>query len=45
MLIEVDGQVAAVVSLTIEDGRITRTYSVANPQKLAWLDTEAALAR
>ena len=33
------------VSLTIEDGRITRTYSVANPQKLAWLDTEAALAR
>jgi RNA polymerase sigma-70 factor, ECF subfamily len=45
VLIEVDGQVAAVVSLTIEDGRITRTYSVANPQKLAWLDTEAALAR
>ncbi|WP_173923074.1 RNA polymerase sigma-70 factor [Agromyces sp. Marseille-P2726] len=45
VLIEVDGQVAAAVSLTIEHGKITRTYSVANPQKLAWLDTEALLAR
>jgi RNA polymerase sigma-70 factor (ECF subfamily) len=45
VLIEVDGQVAAAVSFTVEHGRITRIYSVANPQKLAWLDSESLLAR
>jgi len=44
-LVEVDGQVAGAVSLTIEDGRITRIYSVANPDKLEWLGHEASLAR
>lgn len=43
--IEVDGVLFGVVSLTIERGRVTRIYSVANPDKLARLDEEAALAR
>jgi RNA polymerase sigma-70 factor (ECF subfamily) len=33
--LEVDGQLLGVLSLAIEDGRVTRIYSVANPQKLA----------
>ncbi|WP_353828159.1 sigma-70 family RNA polymerase sigma factor [Agromyces sp. SYSU T0242] len=45
MRIEVAGALAAVVSLTIEDGRVTRIYSVANPDKLERLDAEAELAR
>jgi len=43
-LIEIDGRVAA-VSLTVENGRISRIYAVANPQKLARLDAPADLAR
>lgn len=43
--VEVDGKLAGAMSVTIENGRITRLYSVANPHKLAWLDAEAALAR
>ena len=43
--IEVDGALAAVVSLTVENGRITRIYSIANPDKLERLDAEAVLAR
>ncbi|GAA1980863.1 RNA polymerase sigma-70 factor [Microbacterium pumilum] len=43
--IEVDGILAAAVSVTVENGRITRIYSVANPDKLAWLDAELALTR
>ncbi|HKE73742.1 MAG TPA: RNA polymerase sigma-70 factor [Acidimicrobiales bacterium] len=42
--IEIDGRVAA-VSLVVEDGRITRIYAVANPQKLTRLDEPADLAR
>ena len=45
VLLEVGGEIAAAVSLTIEQGRITRVYSVANPDKLDWLDREAAVAR
>ena len=44
-LVEIDGEVAGAVSLTIEDGRITRIYSVANPDKLEWLGHESPLAR
>ncbi|WP_446215638.1 sigma factor-like helix-turn-helix DNA-binding protein [Micromonospora sp. IBHARD004] len=44
-LIDIDGEVAAAVSLTVENGRITRIYAILNPHKLAWLDAEAALAR
>jgi RNA polymerase sigma-70 factor (TIGR02957 family) len=42
--VETDGQVAA-VSLVIENGRVTRIYAVANPQKLTRLDAPADLAR
>jgi RNA polymerase sigma-70 factor (ECF subfamily) len=43
--IDIGGEVAAAVSLTVENGRITRIYAIWNPHKLARLDAEAALAR
>ena len=43
--VEVDGELVGAVSVTVEDGRITRIYSVANPDKLAWLDVEAVITR
>lgn len=43
--IDINGALAAAVSLTVENGRITRIYAINNPHKLARLDTEAALAR
>ncbi|WP_349425545.1 RNA polymerase sigma-70 factor [Microbacterium sp. LWS13-1.2] len=43
--VELDGQLAGVVSLTVEGGRITRIYSIANPDKLGWLDVEAEVGR
>jgi RNA polymerase sigma-70 factor (ECF subfamily) len=43
-LIEIGGQIA-VVSLVIEDGRLTRIYAVANPAKLTRLEEPAALTR
>jgi RNA polymerase sigma-70 factor (TIGR02957 family) len=42
--IEIDGQLAA-VSLTVEDGRVTRIYAMANPRKLTRLDEPAEFAR
>jgi RNA polymerase sigma-70 factor (ECF subfamily) len=42
---ELDGQLVGIVSLTVENGRVTRVYSIANPDKLGWLDEEAALSR
>jgi RNA polymerase sigma-70 factor (TIGR02957 family) len=42
--IDIGGQVAA-VSLSVEKGRITRIYVIANPHKLARLDGAAALTR
>jgi RNA polymerase sigma-70 factor (TIGR02957 family) len=42
--IEIDGQLAA-VSLVVENGRVTRIYAMANPQKLTRLDEPAELAR
>jgi RNA polymerase sigma-70 factor (ECF subfamily) len=36
---------SAAVSVTVEDGRITRIYVVANPHKLARLDEVVALTR
>jgi RNA polymerase sigma-70 factor (TIGR02957 family) len=42
--IEVDGQLAA-VSLVVENGRVTRIYAIANPQKLTRLDEPAELTR
>ncbi|GAA1059956.1 RNA polymerase sigma-70 factor [Agromyces bracchium] len=43
--VEVDGELAGVISVTIDDGLVTHLYSVANPDKLARLDAEARLAR
>ena len=43
--INLDGELAAAVSLTVENGRITRIYAILNPHKLARLDAEATLAR
>ena len=43
--IDVDGALAAAISVAVEDGRITRFYVVLNPEKLEHLDAEAALAR
>jgi RNA polymerase sigma-70 factor (ECF subfamily) len=43
--LDIDGTLAAAISLTVENGRITRIYAINNPHKLARLDTEAALAR
>jgi RNA polymerase sigma-70 factor (TIGR02957 family) len=43
--VDVDGRIGAVVSLTVEDGRITRLYATGNPDKLGRIDAEAALAR
>ncbi|SFS17660.1 RNA polymerase sigma-70 factor, ECF subfamily [Microbacterium sp. cf046] len=42
---ELDGQLVGVVSVTVESGRVTRIYSIANPDKLGRLDDEAALSR
>jgi len=42
---ELDGMLAAVVSLTVEHGRITRIYSIANPDKLGRVDAEAVVSR
>ncbi|MGN7862010.1 RNA polymerase sigma-70 factor [Microbacterium sp. 22303] len=43
--IQVGGELLAAVSFTVEEGRITQVFSVANPGKLSGLDAEAPLAR
>jgi len=43
--IQVGGELLAAVSFAVEEGRITRVFSVANPEKLSGLDAEAPLAR
>jgi RNA polymerase sigma-70 factor (ECF subfamily) len=43
--IELAGEVDTAVSLTVEDGRITRIYAVRNPHKLGGLGGVAALSR
>ena len=42
--LEVGGQLAA-VSLLVENGRVTRIYAVANPEKLTRLNDPAELVR
>ena len=42
---ELDGVLVGVVSLTVVDGRITQVYSIANPEKLRWVDEEAVVGR
>ena len=43
--IDIGGQIAAAVSLAVENGRITRIYGISNPHKLARLDGIAAITR
>jgi len=43
--IAIPGQVDTAVSLTVENGRVTRIYAVRNPHKLARLDEATALTR
>jgi len=43
--IELDGQLVGVVSVAVEHGRVTRVYSIANPDKLSRLDERAVLSR
>ena len=42
---EIGGELAAVLNMVIEDGRITRIYAVNNPHKLARLNEEAEVSR
>jgi RNA polymerase sigma-70 factor, ECF subfamily len=42
---ELDGQLVGVVSVSVEHGRVTRVYSIANPDKLSRLDDRTALSR
>ena len=42
---EVDGELVGAISVTVEDGRVSRIYSIANPEKLARLDAELRLTR
>lgn len=44
-LVEVDGALIAALGIDIESGRIARIYSVANPDKLARLDSAVTLSR
>jgi len=43
--IELDGELLGVMSLVIEDGRVSRIFGIANPDKLARLDEVAELSR
>jgi RNA polymerase sigma-70 factor (TIGR02957 family) len=42
---EMDGRVLAVLGVAIDEGRITRIFSIANPDKLGRIDEEAAVSR
>lgn len=44
-LIDIGGEVDTAVSLSVENGRITRIYAIRNPHKLGRLDGVAALTR
>ncbi|MGJ0388384.1 RNA polymerase sigma-70 factor [Microbacterium sp. CGR1] len=43
--VEIDGQLAGIVTVAVEDGRITRIYSTANPDKLGRVDQAVPLVR
>jgi RNA polymerase sigma-70 factor (ECF subfamily) len=43
--IDPGGAFDTAVSLTVEDGRITRIHAIRNPQKLGALDTVASVSR
>jgi RNA polymerase sigma-70 factor (TIGR02957 family) len=43
--VDLDGEVVGAISLSVENGRITRIYAIGNPHKLAGLGQEALLSR
>jgi RNA polymerase sigma-70 factor (ECF subfamily) len=43
--IDLDGRLVGVASIAVADGRVTRVYSIANPDKLRRLDAQAELGR
>jgi RNA polymerase sigma-70 factor (ECF subfamily) len=43
--IDIDGTLDTVVSIAIEDGRISHIFAIRNPHKLAHLDGVSALTR
>ena len=43
--IDIGGELTTALSVTVENGRITHIYAMVNPNKLAYLDAIAALAR
>jgi RNA polymerase sigma-70 factor (TIGR02957 family) len=43
--VDIGGELDTAVSLSVENGRITRIYAIRNPHKLARLDRVAALTR
>jgi RNA polymerase sigma-70 factor (TIGR02957 family) len=43
--VEVDGELYGAIGVTVEDGRITRMFSIVNPHKLSGLGAEAELSR
>lgn len=45
MRVEADGVLAGVVTVVVESGRITRIFSVANPDKLGRVDAEVPVIR
>ena len=40
-----NGRVVGIASVTVEHGRVTEVFSIANPDKLGRLDREHALGR
>ncbi|QJW34968.1 RNA polymerase sigma-70 factor [Cellulosimicrobium protaetiae] len=45
LLLELDGELATAVAVTVDGGRITHLFAVANPHKLERVAAEAVLAR
>lgn len=43
--VEVDGEIAGAVTVTVEGGKVSRIYAIANPDKLEHLDVETLLSR
>jgi hypothetical protein len=43
--VDIDGVLAAVINPVVEDGRVTRIYSMRNPEKLGRLDEAIQLSR
>jgi RNA polymerase sigma-70 factor (ECF subfamily) len=43
--VDLDGALDSVVSVVVEGSRISRIYSVRNPEKLTHMDAEAELSR